>query len=153
MSNIPILLGRVERGAGLAAIVVVVRDDAGLGVHLAQVGEQVEQSRLLVERAGVLRNLIAVRAADIAHAYRVGVVATAMGSGNVHVAAYMHRAVAVDDVVIPYVRPALVAMPAADVVDGVVLALGGRGAVDDDLVDMATGFLQRRHGELRQEFG
>lgn len=161
-SYITILLCRVEARTGLSGKISVPVNLCPW-IELPQVGEQVQQRCLLGICPRVLRvAAVAGTAADVGHADAVAVVARAVRSAHVHVAPLVHVAVAVDDVVVAYVAPTAPAladgsgMPSAYVVDGVVLALGGGGAVHDDLGDGASAPLQlqqRTHHGGQQQGG
>lgn len=156
LSDSSVLAGGIERRAFLYREVPV-SADAGFRVELPQVDEQIEQCCLLLECARVLHRLAVGRhATDVADTDGVCVVAVAVGTDDVHVASRLDMAVAVDDVVVADVAPAVAALrlgrgvPASDVRHGVVAAFRCGGAMDDDLVDVSFRAFQTRwdeHGE------
>ena len=78
-----------------------------------------------------------VDSANIAHAYRRGVMTGGVSAYAADVTPLVDAAVKVDDVVIAYRVKASLAVPLVDVGDGVVTPLGRRCAVHDDLLNIS----------------
>ena len=76
-----------------------------------------------------------------------------MGTGDVHVAAFMDGSVPIDDVVVADVAPTPLTVPSAYVIDGVVAALGGGRAMDDDFTDGAARLLPPDGNEFGERGG
>jgi len=78
-----------------------------------------------------------VAATDVADAYGGGVMTPAVSSGLFDVTADVDTAVTIDDIVVADAFEATGAMPAVDVGNGIVAALGGGGTMDDDFGDLS----------------
>ena len=137
---------------------VAMPQDAGGGVEAAQILQQGQERGLLLLRARVLCLQILIRharavlnATDVAHPYRVRVVSDGMGTSDIHVAAFVHGTIQIDQIVIPDVAPALRLMLQTDILHRLCLAFRRRRAVHDDLVYPAAAALQRQLAQ-RQEF-
>ena len=78
----------------------------------------------------------AADAADVAASF------CTMGTLDVNVTTVMDASVTVDDIVIPYIRPALSLMVAADLFNGQTFTFRRGRTMNDDFVDSATRLLQ-----------
>ena len=88
----------------------------GIGVELAQVHHQQQQSIFLILRAGVLRPSLHIHAANIYYTYAMLIESANMCAYYIHIATLLHGTVQPDYVVIPDVRPALCLVHTAHVV-------------------------------------
>ena len=138
---------------------VAMPQDAGGGVEAAQILQQGQERGLLLLRSRVLCLQVLIRharsvlhATDVAHPYRVRVVPAGMGTSDIHVAAFVHGTIQIDQIVIPDVTPALRLMLPTDIIHRLCLALRRRRAVDDDLVDASARALQRQLAQRQQFF-
>lgn len=104
----------IEGGAGFGGEVAVAVD-GGVGVEFAEGGEEGGEGGALLGGAGVFgggfRSWSRGTPADIDDADGVGVVTGGVGSDEVDVATFVDGAVAVDDVVVADVGPALGFVP------------------------------------------
>ena len=139
----------VKRWAGLAlGVVVAMTYDAGVGVELSEVGEQIDERRLLCQGAGV-----ATFSANVTHTDAVGVVAFTMGSRNVNIAPVVDAAVAIYQVVIAYITPSTFDMVDSALFYGIVLSGLRFGAMNDDVGDGALAPLDSGGYQLCQRCG
>ena len=128
---------------------VAMPQDAGGGVEASQILQQGQERGLLLLRARVLCLQVLVRhtravlhATDVAHPYRVRVVPAGMGTRDIHVAAFVHGTIQIDQIVIPDVAPALRLMLAADIIHRLCLTLR-RGRMITDCFPMGCVVLRR----------
>ena len=91
----------------------------------------------LLRGAGVLRPTSGVESPNVADADGVGIVAFAVGSDYFEWATGVDAAVTIDDIVVANHLEAPLPVPAVYVGNGIVLALGSGGTVDDDLGDLS----------------
>ena len=144
MSQTLIFLFRVKARTGLVGVLPVAVN-GGLRVDPFQLFKQLQQAGLLCVGPGVLCLAGLVQATDVDHADRMRVVPGAVCTADVHVPAYVDRAVQVHDIVVSDVAPAALAdMHPPDCVNCHRLALTGGSAVHNDLVDGPLGFLDNR---------
>ena len=141
----------IEAGALLPLVEVVVAIDLCIRVEPVQVLDDLHQCGFLRQRPGVFTRLLLVwhtglvlAATHVGHSNRIGVVASflTVGTDQIDIAARLDVAVAVDDIVVANVAPALPLVVCANLFNCVVATLGGVGAVDDDLADGALRLLQ-----------
>ena len=85
----------------------------------------------LCRGAGVLREVVGGETPDIADADGVGIVALAVSSDHFEWATGVDAAVTIDDVMVANHLETPGFVPAVDVGNGIVLALGSGGTVDD----------------------
>lgn len=93
----------------------------------------------LLRGSCVGRLALSIEASDVAYSYRVLVVVLAVGADGGFRAPSLNGAVTTDDIVIADSSETADFVPAGDVGSGVVLAIDGGGAVDDDECDGTHG--------------
>ena len=114
---------------------------------MLQFTDEGQQRGLLCGGAGVLGIAVAVKTADIADAYGMGIVAFAVGTGLLEGSARVDSSVEINHVVVADVRELALQMPLADLLHGDVLPFAGGAAVDYDFVYAPHGIILLR---LRQ---
>ena len=141
----------IEAGALLPLVEVVVAIDFCGWIEFAEVHQKFYQSRLLRQRPRVLTRLLLVwhsrlvlASSDVCHSNRVGVVASLLtvGTYQIDIAPLLNVAITIYHVVIANVAPALPLVVGSNLLNRIVSALGGVGAVDDDFLDGAARLLQ-----------
>jgi len=152
----------IKAGTLLPWVEVVVAIDLCIRVKPMQVFDDLHQGGFLRQRPGVLAHLFLVghtrlvlAASDVCHSNRIGVVASLLtvGTNQIDIAASLDVAVAVDDIVISNVAPALTLVVGTNLLHGVVAAFGCVCAMDDDFLDGASRLLQAEDGWQQQGNG
>ena len=108
---------------------------------LLQFTDKGKQRSLLGGGAGVLGIAVAVKTADIADAYGMGIVALAVGAGLLDGPALVDSPVEIYHVVVADVRELALQVPLADLLHGDVLPFAGGTAVDYDFVYAPHGII------------
>ena len=111
----------------------------GSGEPLLQFSDEGKQGCLLGRGAGVFGLAVSVKPSDITNAYRMGIVALAVGTGFLEGSALVDRPVEVNHIVVADVRELALQMPLSDLLDGNMLPFPSCGAVDNDLIDASHG--------------
>ena len=104
---------------------------------MTQVIDEFAKSLFLCRGAGVFRPTVGVESPDVADADGVGIVAFAVGSDHFDWATGVDAAVTIDDIVVANHLETPGFVPAVDVGNGIVLALGSGGTVDDEFGDLS----------------
>ena len=113
--------------------------DSGTGEPMPQFTDEGQQRGLLGGGACVLGIAVAVKTADIADAYGMGIMALAVGTGFLEGSARVDSPVEINHVVVADVRELALKVPLADLLHGDVLPFPRCGAVDNDLIDASHG--------------
>ncbi len=108
------------------------------GIACFQFLDELDERGLLLGRSGVLAMIAAILSlgrlatTDVADSDAVSVVGCSMCAYLCFGSACMDATIAIDDPVITDALPASILVPSVNVLDGEVLALGCRGAMDDN---------------------
>ena len=113
----------------------------GTGEPMPQFTDEGQQCGLLGSGARVLGIAAAVKTADIADAYGMGIVALAVGTGSLEGPALVDSPVEINHVVVADVSKIALQMPLADLLHGDMLPVPRCGAMDDDLVYASHGII------------
>lgn len=127
-----VLLRSIETRAGFVGKDVVSHDE-GSRVGLLEFDEESSEGGALLGSSGIFGFfVVGGHASDVTDTDGVSIVVHAVGTDLFFWASFVDAAIAIDDVVITDAFPTSGFVPAIDVLDGIVLAFGSGGAVDDD---------------------
>lgn len=147
----------IERRTILLWFKVAVTVYLGIRVHLAQIDEQIQQGRLLLECSSVFRFQLVVghswfvlQSTDVGNTNAVGVVATSrtVSTNDVNISALHNFSVTIYQVVIPDVAPALFLMVSSTLLNCIVPALWCGCAMNNYLLDNSLRLLETTWNQL-----